>query len=117
MDRQAFLSLNIFQMAATEDTKQIKVLISGKSYPLKVRTTDEKLVRQIAKEINEKIDQFQVTYPSREQKDCMAMSLLSYALDLHKIRLNPSVAIRQQQEKITTRLNDIDVLLDNLLQE
>lgn len=100
-----------------DDSKQISVLIAGKSYPLKVKMKDEKSIRLIIKEVNEKIDEFQVNYPRREQKDCMAMSLLSYAVDLHEIRQNPTPYIKQEQVKMSKKLSEIDVLLDDLLQE
>ncbi|MGK0365216.1 MAG: cell division protein ZapA (FtsZ GTPase activity inhibitor) [Saprospiraceae bacterium] len=107
--------LVVFDM--DDDSKQISVLIAGKSYPLKVKMKDEKSIRLIIKEVNEKIDEFQVNYPRREQKDCMAMSLLSYAVDLHEIRQNPTPYIKQEQVKMSKKLSEIDVLLDDLLQE
>lgn len=100
-----------------DGNKKISVLIAGKSYPLKVKTTDEKSIRLIIKEVNEKIDNFQINYPHREQKDCMAMSLLSYAVDLHKIRQNPTLYIKKEYMEMSEKLSEIDVLLDNLLQE
>jgi cell division protein ZapA len=100
-----------------DDSKKISVLIAGKSYPLKVKMKDEKSIRLIIKEVNARIDEFQVNYPRREQKDCMAMSLLSYAVDLHKLRQNPTPYIKQEQQKMSEKLSELDVLLDNLLQE
>ncbi len=100
-----------------DNSKKISVLIAGKSYPLKVKTKDEKPIRLIIKEVNDKIDEFQINYPRREQKDCMAMSLLSYAVDLHKIRQNPAPYIKEEQMKMSEKLSELDVLLDNLLQE
>ena len=100
-----------------DDSKKISVLIAGKSYPLKVKTKDEKPIRLIIKEVNEKIDEFQVNYPRRKQKDCMAMSLLSYAVDLHKIRQNPTLYVKEEYQKMSGKLSELDVLLDDLLQE
>ena len=100
-----------------DDSKQISVLIAGKSYSLKVKAKDENSIRLIIKEINRKIDEFQVNYPRRKQKDCMAMSLLSYAVDLHKIRQNPTPYIKEEQMKMSEKLSELDVLLDNLLQD
>jgi len=100
-----------------DDSKKISVLIAGKAYPLKIKAKDEKSIRLIIKELNGKIDEFQVNYPRREQKDCMAMSLLSYAVDLHKIRQNPAPYIKQEQLKMSEKLSELDVLLDDLLQD
>jgi len=100
-----------------DDSKKINVLIAGKSYPLKVKTKDEQSIRLIIKEVNARIDEFQVNYPRRKQRDCMAMSLLSYAVDLHKIRQNPAPYIKQEHAKMSEKLSELDVLLDDLLQE
>lgn len=70
-------------MEANEQ-KTITVNIAGRNYPLKVQLTEEVTIRGIVDEINEKINQFQMTYAGRDKQDCLAMALLVYAVDFHK---------------------------------
>lgn len=96
----------------SKDTQNITVLIAGRPYPLKVKVGDEETIRGIVKEVNEKINRFQLTYMKKDKQDCLSMTLLTYAVDLHK----------QQQDKTPTvapdlseKVNQLDELLDHLL--
>jgi cell division protein ZapA len=72
------------------EEKQILVTIAGRPYPLKIKANDETAIRQIVKEVNDKVNRFQLTYPNREKQDCLAMALLTYAVDLHKTSSLPA---------------------------
>lgn len=104
-------------MKPTNETKQITVLIGGRPYSLKIQATDEASITRIVQEINTKIDDFQVTYPHREQKDCMALSLLSYAIDLYKCSQNKSESVSAKSPEVQADLAKIDTLLDKILKE
>lgn len=94
--------------------KQITVLIAGRPYPLKIKENDEPTIRKIVKEINDKINQFQLTYANKDKQDCLSMAILTYAVDLHKIMQTnnqPSVPTPELDNK----LNQIDELLNKLL--
>ena len=67
-----------------KDMTNITVLIAGRPYPLKVKVGDEDAIRKIVKDVNEKINRFQLTYNKKDKQDCLSMSLLTYAVDLHK---------------------------------
>lgn len=64
----------------------ITVLIGGRPYPLTVEAKDEPLIRRVVKEINEKINEFQLTYKQSDKQDCLTMALLTYAVDLAKVK-------------------------------
>ena len=88
-------------MADTPDTKQITLLIAGRPYPLKITLGDEAAIRQITRDLNEKVNRFQLKYPNRDKQDCLAMVLLTYAVDLNKGKTpgapDPSVLRRVAQ--------------------
>ena len=48
-----------------QDSKQLTVTIAGRPYPLKIKASDEPVIRQIVKEVNEKVNKFQLTYANR----------------------------------------------------
>ena len=96
-----------------KEMTNITVLIAGRPYPLKVKAGDEEAIRQIVKDVNEKINRFQLTYTKKDKQDCLSMALLTYAVDLHKAKtgdnsngLDPIIS-----EKVT----QLDELLNHLL--
>ena len=91
---------------AEQDSKQITVLIANRPYPLKIKSTDEPVIRRIVKEVNEKINRFQTTYPNRDKQDCLAMTALAIAVDLHKAKQNPA-----QETSLSEKLDQLDQLL------
>lgn len=93
-----------------QETKNITVLIGGRPYPLKVQPEDEATIRKIVKEVNEKINRFQLTYTNKDKQDCLAMAILTYAVDLHKSRQTAST-----DSTISSKLSQLDELLDQLV--
>ncbi|MCB0517733.1 MAG: cell division protein ZapA [Lewinellaceae bacterium] len=95
-----------------QDSKQLTVTIAGRPYPLKIKANDEPVIRKIVKEVNEKVNRFQLTYPNREKQDCLAMALLAYAVDLHKASTQPVIA---SPPDLSENLSRIQSLLDEAL--
>ena len=96
-----------------QNNRQITVLIAGRPYPLKIKQSDEPAIRKIVKEINDKINQFQLTYTNKDKQDCLAMAILTYAVDLHKFLQSDQP--QAQLPDLDNKLNQIDELLDKLL--
>jgi cell division protein ZapA (FtsZ GTPase activity inhibitor) len=69
-----------------QESRHITVIIAGRPYPLKVRAEDEATIRQIVGEVNDKVNRFQLAHPNKDKQDCLSMVLLTYAVDLFKIR-------------------------------
>ncbi len=65
-------------------TIQVTVLIAGRPYLLKINAADEALVHRLAKEINDKTAAFKTAQPSKDSQDCLALALLTYAVELHR---------------------------------
>ena len=100
------------------ETKEITVLIGDKPYPLLIAADTEREIRQLVRQVNETVNDFQIAHPDVTQKDCMAMSLLTYAAQLQQIKNDPTselTAIFAREKKQTAeRLNSIEALLDNI---
>lgn len=95
-----------------QEVKNITVVIAGRPYPLKVQERDEPSIRKIVNEINEKVNDFQLTYTNKDKQDCLAMAALTYAVDNYKTRLS-NVAL--EDDVLVQRLENIDILLEQLL--
>jgi cell division protein ZapA len=98
-----------------QDTKSITVLIAGRPYPLKIKAEDEPAIRKIVKEVNEKINRFQLTYSNKDKQDCLSMTVLTYAVDLHKATLEQSVQVENPETVLSEKLSSLENLLDKLL--
>lgn len=97
-----------------QDNKiRITVTIAGRPYPLKINAEDEPVILRLIKEVNEKIRQFQTAYKSKDKQDLVAMSLLTYALDLHKSRSKTAASIAS--DSLSDSILQIDSLLNELL--
>ena len=95
------------------DGKSITILIAGRPYPLKIKAGDEATIRKIVKEINEKVNRFQLTYTKKDKQDCLSMAVLTYAVELHKAQQK----INTPNTKLSDRIHQLDQLLDQLLDE
>ena len=93
-----------------QETKSITIVIGGRPYPLKIKAEDENAIRKIVKEVNEKINKFQLTYTKKDKQDCLAMALLTYAVDLHK-QQNTT----QTDPDLSSKLSQLDEFLDQLI--
>ena len=90
------------------DSKNITVLIGGRSYSLTVNAEEEPLIRKVVEELNEKINFYQVTY-NRDKVDSLSMALLAISVDFAKYQKNHS-----NQETID-KVNQLDNLLQKAL--
>lgn len=93
-----------------DESMNITVLIGGRPYSLSIKTREEQLIRKTVKEINEKINSFQLTYKQRDKQDCLSMALLTSAVDLAKLR------IAYAQQGASDKVDELNNLLDEALQ-
>lgn len=93
------------------ESMNITVLIGGRPYSLSIKTREEQLIRKAVKEVNEKINQFQLTYKQRDKQDCLSMALLTYAVDLTKLRL------AYAQQGAAEKVEELNELLDEALSQ
>ena len=94
-----------------QDSKSIKVMIAGRPYPLKIQESDEPTIQKIVKEVNDEINRFAATYSNLDKQDCLAMTLLTYAVDLQKAK-KASVSLSDQE--LSAKLSQIEDLLNQL---
>jgi len=84
----------------------INLLIAGRPYKLKVSPEEEGYVRQAAKDINDKIAEYQKTLLTRDRQDFLSM-----------IALQATAEVLQNKNKATNanidaKLDELEALLD-----
>lgn len=89
----------------------INVIIADRPYPLRVKPEEEERVRNAARDINNKVKQFQTQYSGKDKQDFLAMASLMYAVEAssfqNKITINDSA--------FGPKLDELDQLLTQAL--
>ncbi len=90
--------------------KKINVVIAGRSFPVKVTEEEEKSVRNIEKDINSQVLEFQQKYTDKDKLDLVIMVLLTKAFELDRIQ-SLEEDISQAHAQIDTLESTVDQLL------
>ena len=90
--------------------KKINVVVAGRSFPVKVTEEEEKSVRNIEKDINSQVQEFQKKYTDKDKLDLVIMVLLTNAFALEKIQ-SLEVDISQVHAQLDTLESTIDPLI------
>ena len=93
----------------TDDMLSIKVQISERFYPLKIKRQDEEKIRKAAKMINDKVLQYKQRYTDKDTQDFMAMAALQFVINLQDC---------EQQQNVVSLEKELGVIsseLDELL--
>jgi cell division protein ZapA len=88
------------------DSLNIKVIIADRTYPLKVKPSEEEAIRNAAKAINDKIHDLQESYAASDKQDYLAMAALTYVIDNMK-----KIAPDEMPADLTGKLQELDQLV------
>lgn len=89
----------------------INVIIADRPYPLRVKPEEEERVRNAARDINNKVKQFQTQYAGKDKQDFLAMSALMFAVEASSYQ-NKTVI---NDSSFGNRLDELDQLLTQAL--
>lgn len=88
-------------------SKKIDVTIAGRTFPVKVSEQEVAAIRQIEKDLNQSISDFNLKYKDRDKLDCVIMTLLTVAVDKAE-----QSASNPDSDEIHTQLEKINQLLE-----
>ena len=94
----------------TEDNLDIKIVLGGRTYKLKVLPREESIVRAAVKEINSQLIDYQQKFQSKDKQDFLTMMLLEQKVNA--IRKENSENISENWSK---KLDELDSLLTKYL--
>jgi cell division protein ZapA (FtsZ GTPase activity inhibitor) len=98
-----------------QNWKAINVHLAGRVYPITVLDTQEELIRSVAKDINERVGQFQMQYVNQKDKqDCLAMAILAWSLEWINQYKRDQTA--ETPTVSTEQMDALHALLDQALQ-
>ena len=88
-----------------ENLKRINITIAGRRFPVKVKPEEEAILKEIEKKVNDKVNEFQISYKGRDMQDYLSLILISYAFELHKAKYPP------EGNTLEKKLDHIEALL------
>ncbi len=89
----------------------INVVIADRPYPLRVKPEEEERVRNAARDINNKVKQFQTQYSGKDKQDFLAMSALMYAVEAASFHNKTVIS----DTSFGDRLDELDRMLTQAL--
>ena len=75
-------------MSEVKDKLIIKLMIGNQMYPISVKREQEEIFRKAAKDINEKLQRYQTTYPNQGYEKYMSIALLDFAVKVLQLENN-----------------------------
>ena len=84
-----------------EETININLIIADRPYPLKIKQSEEEDIRRAAKEINQKVKDFQQSYSAKDKQDYLAMCALMYAVESLAAKNNSTSVNQDVQDEIS----------------
>lgn len=91
------------------DIININVIIADRPYPLKIKKSEEEGVRKAAKDINDKVKQFQQVYAAKDKQDYLAMSALMYAVQNNDIQNKAAIENANFENELITLEQILDI--------
>lgn len=91
----------------------INVIIADRPYRLKIKPAEEEHVRKAAREINDKVKEFQNTYEAKDKQDYLAMCALLYGVEL----MNQENKTVIHDSSFAEKLDELDNILTEFLRQ
>jgi len=91
----------------------LTLTIDGRKYPIKIRRTEEEAYRDAAKQINNKINQYRVTYGDSSgliSQDFMAMTAIQALVE--NFTLGKKNYTQPHEDKISSLIMELDQYLE-----
>lgn len=92
----------------SDELININLVIADRPYPLKIKPSEEELVRKAAKELNNKVKEYQKVYAAKDKQDYLAMTALMYAVDSLGNKSKTTI----EDNNFDDKLNELNQLLE-----
>ncbi|MCX6312174.1 MAG: cell division protein ZapA [Bacteroidetes bacterium] len=91
--------------------KSVKINIAGRTYPLKVDSTEEAFVHEAAVLINKRVAQLEAGFVVKDKQDLLALTALQFATQY----LEAKTKVVDDKDGLLSSLTEIDALMDSYL--
>ena len=100
----------IMEEKAMDDLFEIKLMVGGTYYPLTIRRKDERLYREAARRINDKLNRYRTRYPQLSEEKYYVMAAVHIAMV--NVMLEDFNDTAPYKEKIRQLDRELDSILD-----
>jgi cell division protein ZapA (FtsZ GTPase activity inhibitor) len=94
--------------------KQVTLIIGGRSYPAQIDPAEESSLQDVLNELNRRVATFTEKYPTKDKQDILAMTLLTYASEMHQLQHHSQQAATLQI--MAEKMAGVRRLLDEVLE-
>ena len=92
-------------MTEIKDKLIIKLMIGNQMYPISVKREQEEIFRKAAKDIKEKLQRYQTTYPNQGSEKYMSIALLDFAVKVLQLEnTNETEPYNKSLEQLTLEI-------------
>ena len=91
----------MIDMGDKNEMVNINVVIADRQYPLKVLKSVEEQVKTAVKLANERIKEYQSSFPGKDRQDYIAMCLLNFAVERETLQSNSQHFNLQMENRLT----------------
>lgn len=90
----------------------LNLIIADRSYRVRIKPSDEEVVRKTVKTINDKVVEFKTQFAGKDMQDYIAMVLVWFAT-----AQNAAISNQVNMENVSGRLQTLEKMLDGTLEE
>ena len=96
----------------SEELIPLNLVIGDRTYRVRLKPSDEEVVRKTVKTINDKIVEFKTMFAGKDIQDYIAMVLIWFATEQ-----NASARNQLDMEHVGNRLQTLEKMIDSALEE
>lgn len=97
----------------SQEMININVIVADRPYRLKIKPAEEETIRKAARQINDKVKEFQNVYDAKDKQDYLAMATILYAVEALNAREKPAPA----NPGLESRIAHLHHIIDEALSE
>ena len=93
------------------DLIPLNLVVGDRTYRIRIKPTDEEVVRKTAKTINDKILEFKTNFAGKDMQDYIAMVLVWFATEQ-----NAAISNQVNMDNVSGRLQTLEKMIDGVIE-
>ena len=93
------------------DLIPLNLVVGDRTYRIRIKPSDEEVVRKTAKTINDKILEFKTNFAGKDMQDYIAMVLVWFATEQ-----NAAISNQVNMDNVSGRLQTLEKMIDGVIE-
>lgn len=103
--------LLVVQNSNMNDLIPLNLVVGDRTYRIRIKPSDEEVVRKTAKTINDKILEFKTNFAGKDMQDYIAMVLVWFATEQ-----NAAISNQVNMDNVSGRLQTLEKMIDGVIE-